>query len=318
MALTRLDFGDFYKFLCSLGLLLLGAAAVLPWLFLREHSTTLVHETELEKLTPTAKALVVSQQETLSTIVDAVPLLSIVVAICGVASLLVGGVMWARRQRVVDEQQRLAVEKTKAEIRQLPFDERVARAEKEAKEEARASEAPEATTSQGGGHPDPFRPDPSRVFIAEAMRVEASVGAALEQLVGTQGKVFSQVMIGRTSYDTVVQYPSEGPPDLVVEVKFFTQAFRRDRIAMAVDKVQRQLDDYVRAFGKAARGVVLCAAPAVVLQDGGAEAVRQLVLERFTQAELERVSVRFVDVESLYERGAEALAHLLRTPNVLA
>ena len=47
-----MNYSDFYRFLVSLGVLLMGMAFVLPWLLLRESSNLLLDASKIAALTP--------------------------------------------------------------------------------------------------------------------------------------------------------------------------------------------------------------------------------------------------------------------------
>jgi len=58
-----MNYSDFYRFLVSLGVLLMGMAFVLPWLLLRESSNLLLDASKIAALTPAAQHILAVRQQ---------------------------------------------------------------------------------------------------------------------------------------------------------------------------------------------------------------------------------------------------------------
>jgi hypothetical protein len=62
--MNKPEYSDLYKFIASLGLILIAFSILLPWLFLRESFESLVSASDFANLTPTAQALIAYRQNT--------------------------------------------------------------------------------------------------------------------------------------------------------------------------------------------------------------------------------------------------------------
>ena len=60
--MAQIEYGDFYKFIVSLGIALVLAAILVPWLFLREPFDLMIEASRLSGLTPTAQQIVLLRQ----------------------------------------------------------------------------------------------------------------------------------------------------------------------------------------------------------------------------------------------------------------
>jgi hypothetical protein len=91
--MTKLEFGDFYKFLVSLGSVLVALSLLLPWLFLRESFNALVSVSDISELTSSGQELVSHQQSSALWFVRNASWISGGFAIVGVALLTLGLVL---------------------------------------------------------------------------------------------------------------------------------------------------------------------------------------------------------------------------------
>jgi hypothetical protein len=84
----QIEYGDFYKFVVSLGIALVLAAILVPvpWLFLREPFDLMVEASRLGQLTPTAQHIVSVRQTYLFRLLPIVPWFSFSVLVMGVVN----------------------------------------------------------------------------------------------------------------------------------------------------------------------------------------------------------------------------------------
>jgi hypothetical protein len=99
----RIDFGHFYKFIASTGLVLVVAALVGPWIYSQSTQVLTIPADDLKKLTATARKALAERQEALAGLQSLVfPWASIVLFLLGAFLLTWGLIRWYRRQSVLD------------------------------------------------------------------------------------------------------------------------------------------------------------------------------------------------------------------------
>ena len=113
--MPRVDFGHYYKFLVSLGLILVGAAFVVPWLLLRESDTLVISRQRLAELTASAQGTIENKQRTLA-LFEGLAFVLPVLLVEGVFLIILGLRQWRERQKVLDQTEDAHLE---SEIRQL-------------------------------------------------------------------------------------------------------------------------------------------------------------------------------------------------------
>lgn len=130
------DYGHLNKFLVSLGLILAGAAVVVPWAVLREDGPLRVTTEEIEQLTPTAKRVIERRQQDYDLISGIYLWFAAALLTAGLALVLWGLVRWRKRQNVVDDIEDSARDEARFRVLQLTPQEQTDRQHERIQEEA--------------------------------------------------------------------------------------------------------------------------------------------------------------------------------------
>jgi hypothetical protein len=202
----RVDFASFHRFLVSLGVLLIAAAVLVPWLILRESGALLVTRAELSNLTETGREAIESKQTTIAALLQVWPFLSAALLATGTSLVIVGLVRWRRRQAVLDRVEDLGREKLENEVRQLTPTEITEKLERET-----AESQPPATVPRGD-------------IRAQLLEIEVIVSEKLGEAFSGTHVVESNVAVrsksGQAEIDAVVKALVPEGTDLVVEIKY--------------------------------------------------------------------------------------------------
>ncbi|MEJ6553684.1 hypothetical protein PQI51_01435 [Microbacterium esteraromaticum] len=182
---VKLDFSSFYKFVASVGLLLLAAAVALPWFALRMATP------ETPASSASAKAVDVATENRAQQyvfILTAYPWLSLGLGVAGLALLGYGLVAWRERQKKHDEDE----DETYRQRRELgqtvtaSDEEREDKLSEEAASEIEEAPAGRADNAASPNLPSPYR-GPSASYLARReflkhaeMRIAQLVAAAFE------------------------------------------------------------------------------------------------------------------------------------------
>jgi hypothetical protein len=278
--MTKLEFGDFYKFLVSLGSVLVALSMLLPWLFLRESFNALVGVSDISELTPSAQALVSHQQRSALWFVRNAPWISGGFAIVGVALLTLGLVLWWRKQTILDQRDRLETQKLRREVESLTPAQIAEKVMDEAEEEARLEEEGEGEEAQLEPVGEPERVARYRSVVEDYFRIERTVLDKLVICFGQQS-VLTHKRVRRTEYDAIV-LSADGEHDVVVEIKATKSRYRQMTLHRGLDRLILAAQNYQSVVGRPVRGVLL-----LVLLDGVPEAAQPDIYGQTVREEAE-------------------------------
>src|SRR4051812_2637321 len=103
----KFEFGDLYKFVVSLGVVLISLSILAPWLFLKEPFDLFKTDAELKAVTAVARSVILSRQETVASILKFIPWFSMLGSACGITLICIGLKKWQGNQLLLDEQTKL-------------------------------------------------------------------------------------------------------------------------------------------------------------------------------------------------------------------
>jgi hypothetical protein len=298
--MTKLEYSDLYKFLASLGVVLIGLALLVPWLFLRESFDALLKTSDISELTPTAQMLLSYRQQAALWFIKSVWWISPLLALGGLLLLIMGIVPWRKRQQhLVDQREKFEmqkagweVERLKREIEPMTYAQIAIKGIEEVEEEIEvAEEAPEASVI------------PSiKSHLQEYFRVEEIF---LNKLIACYGeeRVLTQKRIEYQAYDAILLSDRPQLTDVVFEVKRLTRHFSLSRLRAAIEQVILLIQGYAILAGRETTtiiGIVF-----FVLPEGDRDSARmdEFVWEIKDQADLHGVRIHpiFITEEELIE-----------------
>lgn len=250
--MTKLEYGDYYRFLVSVGIALIVVALLFPWLVLSEPFDLLVTSAQLRELTPDARELILRRQSSTSLLVGVIPWVSGVLAVAGILFVVVGLRHWRRRQGTADEEQDLRAEKLRKELQAMSADE----VEQRTEHEVASREA------------DPLVEIDARV-VSEYRQAEIQVAVAFEKCLGgpTGHIVLRDRRIGQAQYDLVVQQRSGDGVDLVVEVKFIRKGFHFGWLSEVARRVAVSAQAYGGLLRPSAGALLVIGVPPELLKE---------------------------------------------------
>ncbi|WP_396600749.1 hypothetical protein [Algibacter sp. R77976] len=133
--LNKVEFSDLYKFLTSVGLIIIASAFLIPWLFMKQEIGLLISETEYNELVKSSKKLTDNRIKLGLFITKAIPYISGILFALGIIISTIGIKKWKRKQDTVDETDQLKLTELKAKINELDSTEIEQKAEEEVKKE---------------------------------------------------------------------------------------------------------------------------------------------------------------------------------------
>jgi len=237
--MTKLEYGDLYKFLASLGIVLISLSLLVPWLFLRESFDGLLKASDISQLTSTGQALLNYRQQTALWFVRSLWWISPVLAIGGLVPLVAGIYLWIRRQRLLDQREQLETRKVGLEVQGLKRDlepltpgQIAMKVMEEVTEEVEAEELPQLAVIHS-----------VVTGIQQYLRVEEIFYDRLVACYGDE-RVLIQQGARDATYDAILISDRPAVADVVFEVKRLTRHSGVDRVRAAVDQTSRLIQEY--------------------------------------------------------------------------
>jgi hypothetical protein len=258
--LGNIQYTAFYKFLVSLGLVLVALGLAIPWLLLHESFDLFVSRSDLERLTPLAQETIKHRQAIVHASSLVAPWASIALVLSGLGLVIFGVERWRRRQAVMDKTEDVSLRKLEAEtvqIQRATPPERDAKQGDEAwevvKEEQPSLVLPQSTP-QAEALNDSYRATKETILTLESLvsaKLEAAFAATHE--VTSQAKFVSDDRV--VLVDAVIAPREVGWESYLIEVKYV--ASQKGVYNRMLDGVAR-LSNARRAYAGRASGPVHC------------------------------------------------------------
>jgi len=248
--LSNVQYTAFYKFLVSLGLVLVALSLSLPWLLLDRSFDLLVKQSDLDQLTATAQATIRHRQTVVHVVGLVAPWISVALFVLGVTLACLGVVRWRIRQPVHDQTEDATLEKLRAEAAQIrratPLEQDI-RQSQEAWALVQAQPEPRPRVA---GRVTAPTPEASYRDVKERLRgVEQLALEQLSKAFGDTHEIHPQqrLTLGDRTWivDAILTSRSPHGMDLVVEVKYNTfHQNTRNRIVEAIAFTHQLVDRY--------------------------------------------------------------------------
>lgn len=207
----KFEFGDLYKFVVSLGVVLISLSILAPWLFLKEPFDLFKTQAELAAVTEVARKAILQRQESVAFILRFIPWFSAVGCISGVAFVYIGLRKWQANQTLLDEQTKIEVELKKQSLRDATKDEIAFAAARDL--EALSAEEPRNEEYK------------LSIFEAQYAQLESSVVERLRKIYTGKYEVEHNKMIGGVELGILLRGKAMLTKDFIVEVKSIRRGF---------------------------------------------------------------------------------------------
>lgn len=208
----KIEFSDLYKFVVSLGMILILLAILGPWLFLRETFDLFVPEVELSELTNTAREAVLLRQEIVLKVTQLWPWLSGISSSIGMILVVVGVRSWYRNQISLDRKTGAEAELVLHELRSATADERKVNQYSEAKELLTCEEIESGVITVA--HPT----------TTTVMDVEKAVVDKLREI-SSKHEILVDQVLDETYFDLILRSRDGDAKNYIIEIKFAGRSF---------------------------------------------------------------------------------------------
>lgn len=232
--MSQFEYNDLNKFFVSVGVFLIGLTFLLPWLFLKENFDLLVKLEDLNKLTPSAKAIIENRQSLIGTYSYIIPVVSVVSFLIGGFLIFKGIKGWRKLQLIIEAREELTNKKLTLEITKLTEDEKLEKVTKDiqiSKEENLPSDKKEIK-------------DDNLSLAQQYLKVEQRFADLVRKALADKYKVFQDFRIEENEFDLMLKAPLLMNKDIIFEVKYSTSRVGGSYFYQSLQQLQKSLDYY--------------------------------------------------------------------------
>ena len=253
--MDKLQYDSFYKFLVSLGIILI-ALPIVALVFVVNIEPILISQSEFDLLSELSKNSVQQKESVLSLIITWLPMCAKVLMPIGVGCLLYGGIRWHLNQLQLDDQVKSDTIMKKINAQNTSTSQIVQKAADEVSD-AEAKGENESIPQQ--------QVDVSGSKIMKYMQVEDLCFAWARKKYARKYHLKKHVSIGKFDYDFVAVSKKDNI-DLLFEVKYWNQLPPMHITASLLSKVHAAGINYEREACRNFRNIIIIVAPKECLE----------------------------------------------------
>lgn len=292
--MTKVEFSDFYKFIASLGVVLLSFSLLLPWLFLRESFDTLISVEDISHLTPAAQELVTIRQTTALWFIQNIVAISISIAVVGFILLVLGIFLWVKKQKSLDEKEILEKKKLELEIEAMTPSEIANRAIEEIQESIDSKDI------------QPLQPS----MISQYFRIESLILKKLTACFGETALVLTNQRLKNYEYDIIVRTNDVTSYDVIIEIKFSNRPLTRQWLIRVIERLSSSVQLYKNETNRKAIGIILVVSSGEQLSGANLDELKEFVV---SEAKLRKVraTLSFIPEEEIEHLECDDIDYIL-------
>jgi hypothetical protein len=245
--MTKPDFSDFYKFLASLGIILISLSFVIPWLFLHETFDISIKVDEISQLTSDAQALIGIRQRYALMILQNIGWISIVIGVVGLVLFLTGiALWWSKKQTILDEKENLELLKLRYDVEKLI-------------PKLTAEEISENVLIETSDNSEGITPQENKNYnllsIIQYFEIEKAVINKLQECFGEKS-ILTNRKIGKSNIDAILLARGPRRRDVIIEIKTATViSLDLKKVVSIAKTTSRNLEAYVVEIGRKSVGL---------------------------------------------------------------
>jgi hypothetical protein len=306
--MEKLNYNDFNKFLVSLGVILIGLALLIPWLFLKE-SYNIPTKIEIDSLTDISKKIFEVKQGYLLIFSNLIPWISVFLIITGIFLAVSGLTRWYKKQLIIDKKDNLDIQKLEKEIQLMSPIEVVDKAQKETRDDSIAQliETVELDVSKKEIMSQESHPWKKYIEIERAIA---------DKIIDFNSDIFEilpNVKVGFSEMDILLKSRNQIYSDKIIEIKYYKSGIRKSFINMVASNLRTTIEIY---RVKVKRNVI----PVVifVFREGTDDyknktEIIELVQNSGRELGLEDIQIEFVKEEEIIEFNVENILKPVKT-----
>lgn len=286
--MDKLQYDSFYKFIVSVGVLLIVAPILLLHFWISGSYDLTISQQEFDGLTTKAAELLTRKMEYVDIVCSVLPIIFLIAEVIGIILFIWGCYKWYSIQRYLDRMSELDVKEKDIRLQQMTPDEKIERMAEEAKEEA-SSQLPKKESTDDK--------------IVKNLKIEQMCYENLRKGIGSDYKLHRNVKINKYEYD-IVAYSRKDNVDIIYEIKCWERAVSESLLERTCAKMADAEIAYETYAHRNKRSVLV-----VVSNSEAIECMKKRGLEK-TVKEKYCMDVEFIEESSLFPVEYYKCGHL--------
>lgn len=279
-----IEYGDFYKFISSLGTGLIGISILAPWMFLREPFDLLNKQKDIDALTPVAKAIIENRQILVGKIISILPYFSGITFTLGCILLLWGSILWfTKNQRITDKQHKANLDKLLLELEPATPQQ----IESKIRKEVSKIEAPEVNKKA------------QESVVSRVVKIEESLIGKFESCYGSEYEVLSNQRLRDVFFDILLVAKDRFKKDFFVEIKYVRHHFNYSLIQNGLQQIAKIKSAYAEEANSLALGYLLIVVPENMKDVKKQEEIQSKLRESNSPFRKTKTYLRFITEEEV-------------------
>lgn len=272
--MVKVEYGDFYKFISSLGVTIIGATLLFSWLFMREPFSW-ISQTEQSSLTKNAKLFLEQREELILKFTYVFKYFVTISILIGIFLVIFGLVLWFKSQREIDKNQKLVNKKIEKELEDMTPTEIINSinldineiteeyiSENKTGEDTKIDEATKLDHDSNIPLVDQVQTnhiltEGSNALMQKYLNIEDQVYNKFKEIADDTFTVLQNKRIGRVEFDIILHNNRSQHLDYIVEIKYIGNASIFNRLNDASRQVLASKEVYNRLTLRNAEPMIL-------------------------------------------------------------
>lgn len=296
--LDKVQYGDYNRFLASIGLVLIALGLLLPYFYLKENFDLLIKNEDLNALTDVARGIITTRQNYTQQLITIIPIASSLSILSGIILLIIGLRNWKRRQNIEDDKTLQERDKIIAEMAKIraETDKIIKEGKKIPLQEVIENKNKEIQKTE----PDISERE-RKGIVSKYLLVEALVAEKFKREYSDQYNVLVNYKVNNREFDIILSAINEDTKkrfnfkkDVIVEVKY-TRKINKQIVNQAIQQTGELIKAYPNAF---TNPIVLFVMEEPVTNVDKDELLSKIISE-WSEKTVSKWNIKFIQVDEL-------------------
>ena len=223
--MDKLQYDSFYKYLVSLGTILITAPLLVIYYILNLGNDLLFTSSEVEQLSPSSLNILQERETLISSILKFLPIITVILLIIGLICLVYGATKWHSLQKEIDEQTRLKTIEQRTNLKQQTPTDIVERIIDESNESTDESDSNKSIST---------RP---KSRLVKLMEIENACYSYISEKHSKKFTFRQNIKIANHTYD-MIAISKYNNIDYIYEFKYWSHLPANDLLTQAIKKLE--------------------------------------------------------------------------------
>lgn len=283
--MEKLQYDSFYKFIVSVGVLLIVAPFFLLHFWMSGTYDLEITQQDLEALAPSAAELLSMKLDCVNMVLSKLPIALLTIEIVGVGLFIWGCRKWYSIQKYLDRISELDVKEKNIRLKQMTPQEKIQKITEEAEEMKEADKAADAIEekTKEERHVDK---------ITLGLQVEKLYFDKLKKEIGSNYQIRQDVKLDKFEYDIIARSQVDNI-DIIYEIKYWDKAVSQTLLERTCARMEAAEVVYENLMHRNKRSVLVIVSNAAAIERMKKQGIETTVVYKF------RMGIEFVEKTSL-------------------